>query len=54
MTHLYIINSGERVRHTEKRRIRRLINFFIFSQIAQINGVYRTHRNLKVIDDTEH
>ena len=24
-----------------------------FSQIAQINRVHRTHRNLKVIDDTE-
>ena len=53
MTRLYIINSGERVRHTEKRRVQRLINLFIFSQIAQINGVHRTHRNLKVIDDTE-
>ena len=26
---------------------------FIFSQIAQINRVHRTHRNLKVIDNTE-
>ena len=26
---------------------------FIFSQIAQINRVHRTHRNLKVMDNTE-
>ena len=47
MTHLHIINSVGRVRHTEKRRVRRLINFFILSQIAQINGVHRTTQKPK-------